>query len=131
MTIADPRLLRPPAVLGRIAGLTLLHWGVLDSPHGLSLVVEVVDEDNTGALQTGPWKDPQTDNLSIHATTGDADPIYPKTMARFTGPAWQRWMITFDRYDRPARVNASTATLTITLRPLDLDVVIDLTDAAR
>ncbi|MEU8332234.1 hypothetical protein AB0J14_35500 [Micromonospora arborensis] len=130
MTIADPRLLRPPAVLSRAAGLALLHWGVVDGPHGLSLVVEVVDEDATGALQTGPWKDPQTDNLSIHVTTGDAEPIYPKTMARFSGPAWQRWMVTFDRYDRPARVNAATATITITARPVDLRAAIDLSGRA-
>ncbi|TYB95257.1 hypothetical protein FXF53_25110 [Micromonospora sp. WP24] len=126
MTIADPRLLRPPTVLRRSAGLALLHWGVINGPHGLSLVVEVVDEDATGALQKGPWKDPQTDNLSIYAAVDSSAPIYPKTMARFTGPSWQRWMITFDRYDRPARVDPATAKITIIVRPIDTETVIDL-----
>ncbi|MFY1599547.1 hypothetical protein [Micromonospora sp. WMMD737] len=126
MTVTGPRLLVPPAVLGRAVGLVVLHWGVIDGPHGLSLVVEVVDEDHTGALREGQWKDPSVDVVRIYATVGAGEPIHPDVTARTSGPSWQRWTVTFGRYDRPARVDLDRASVVVDARPLHLAARIGL-----
>ncbi|MEU9509897.1 hypothetical protein AB0D32_26870 [Micromonospora sp. NPDC048170] len=126
MTVTGPRLLVPPAMLGRSVGLAVLHWGVIDGPHGLSLVIEVVDEEHTGSLNEGQWKDPSVDVVQIYATTGTSEPIHPKVIARTSGPSWQRWTVTFGRYDRPARVDLDQARIVVNARPISLEARIDL-----
>ena len=105
-----------------------MHWGVVDGPNGLSLVVEVIDEDQTGILQEGAWKEPGVDTVQILAATTTGQVVPPKATARTTGPDWQRWTAAFGRYGRPARASADDTTrITVTARPIDLTTTISLT----
>ncbi|GAA2699446.1 hypothetical protein GCM10010429_01180 [Micromonospora olivasterospora] len=128
MQIPTPRLLAPPALLGRVAGIALLHWGVVDGPNGLSLVVEVIDEEQTGALQEGAWKDPGIDTVVITATGRDGEPVPAKDVMRSGGRGFQRWTASFQRHGGPVRTDPA-APLTVTARPLDLTRTIDLTQS--
>ncbi|GAB2919053.1 hypothetical protein GCM10027280_02610 [Micromonospora polyrhachis] len=127
MMIAAPRLLQPPVLLGRAGGVALVHWGVVDGPNGLSLVVEAIDEGQAGVLQEGAWKEPGVDAVQILAAVTTGQVVQPKVTARTTGPGWQRWTTTFGRYGGLARASIDDIVrIIVTAQPIDLTTTINL-----
>ncbi|GLY25219.1 hypothetical protein [Micromonospora sp. NBRC 101691] len=118
MTVMEPRILRRPEILGRRDGLILLHNGIIDGPHGLMMVVDVLEEPGSGALRTPAWREPGLPSpLAVTAAGPDGDPVYPKILRGDGGRGYYRMIVTFGLYGRPTRIAPEGAQITVTLDP--------------
>ncbi|KIR61960.1 hypothetical protein [Micromonospora haikouensis] len=115
MTISAPRLIRPPAILGRVGTIAVTHWGLVDGLHGLSLVVEIVDVDGPGVLQQGAWRLSGIDTVRVTATSGTGELVHPSYGAA-AARRWQRWTMAFGRSElRDLTITVPPITFTHTL----------------
>ncbi|SCL28626.1 hypothetical protein GA0074692_2575 [Micromonospora pallida] len=127
MTVAEPRLLQPPAILARGGGLVLLHNGVIDGPHGLMMVIDILEEPGSGALRTPDWTGPGLPSpLTVTATGPDGEPVQPKVMTSDGGPGYHRAVVTFGRYGKPTRLSPEDTRIAVTLAPPGLSAAINL-----
>ena len=96
------RTLCGPEVLHRGDGYTLWHGGVTDGPHGLSLIVEVLDESGARRMTSDDWQSsPQRRwPVELTATVPGEEPARPHEIIEARSPHYYRLICTFGKYGR-------------------------------
>ncbi|BCL13858.1 hypothetical protein GCM10017556_15970 [Micromonospora sagamiensis] len=108
--------------------MALLHNGIIDGPHGLMMVIDILEEPGSGALRTPTWKGPGLPSpLTVTATGPAGDVVTPKVITSDGGPGYHRFVITFGRYGKPPRVSPRGTRITVSLDPPGLTETVDLT----
>jgi hypothetical protein len=120
------RLVSEPEVLNRDDGYTLWHSGITDGPHGLSLVVEVLDESGGRRMAGEQWQSGTLNRwpVELTATVLGADPARPHEIIEARSPHYYRLICTFGKYGRALgpRPQLDELQLDFTVHPLGLHV---------
>ena len=120
------RVLGPPEVLHRGDGYTLWHGGITDGPHGMSLIVEVLDESGARRMNGDEWQSsPQRRwPVELTATAPDVQPARPHEIIEARSPHYYRLICTFGKYGRSLgpRPGPAGVQLEFVVHPLDVRV---------
>jgi hypothetical protein len=115
-----------PDVLYRGEGYTFWHGGITFGPHGLSLVVEVLDDSGRGRMAGDDWLSSPLRRWPVEMTAlvGGEAPVRPHEVIEVRSPHFYRLISTFGRYGRclGPKVGEHGLWLEFVVHPLDLRV---------
>jgi len=121
------RLVGAPEVLHRGDGYTLWHGGITDGPHGLSLIVEVLDESGARRMTGDEWQSNTQRRwpVELTATLPDEHKARPHEIIEARSPHYYRLICTFGKFGRSLgpRPGPESLQLEFVVHPLDIRVV--------
>jgi hypothetical protein len=130
MPTSEPRVIVQPAILGRAGGLVMLHYGVIDGPQGVVLMVDVMTEDGSNVMAADGWDRRPLSEQLVEITGSHHDQpdhaITPKKIFSSTSKRHHRTAATFGAAGTPQWLDITAARITVTARPVDLTAVIEL-----
>ncbi len=120
------RMLGPPEVLHRGGGYTLWHGGITDGPHGISLIVEVLDESGGRRMTGEDWQSSPRRRwpVELTATGPDGQAVRPHEIIEARSSSYYRLICTFGKYSRSMgpRPGPGGLRLEFIVHPLDLRI---------
>ncbi len=127
------RTVSPPEVLHRGDGYTLWHGGIIDGPHGLSLIVEVLDEGGNRRMNGNDWQSGTHRRWPVEVimTLPDGQSARPHEIIEARSPHYYRLICTFGKYGRSLgpRPGSDGVRLEFVVHPIDLRVTREIVGA--